>query len=550
MKYFLYAAVLILFLVDNVSIFAQNGYQKIKQYDTCIDVLEYHLELNLLNNFKSSRSRSFEGYEKIRLIVVSLPDSGKIWLHASSKSLKINKVEGGSDLIGHIGDRVYLKLRSDAKTGDTLSIEVYYTHNGSQDEAFYVSKGSIFTNNSPVEARDWFISKDHPIDKAVFSLKLLVQSDVIVGAVGLLAEEYDSLGGKVFHWRSQIPMATYLMVFSASVDYRVEKFNTISKLTGKTIPVELYWRSGESFDAVTYIGQVVPHMLDFFESRFGEYPFEKIAFATLTSDFPYGGMENQSFITLCSGCWYELLVVHEFAHQWFGDLVTPKTWSDLWLNEGFAEYMEAYWVEVWAPEGKKAYREVVEEFASYYFTMEPKEAISEESWEYDTPPGGILYNSALVYKKAACVVYMLREETGDENFFKILKQFMTNPKFKYANASTNDLVNLTNEVTGKDYTWFYDQWIYNPGHPVYKNSYDFIEDDGKDYLVYTFHQKENGQLYYQSTVEIKVVYKNGTSEVFKCFNSKNGEKFNFEVKPNVKSVIFDPENKIILKEVK
>ncbi|MBP9121804.1 MAG: M1 family metallopeptidase [Ignavibacteriaceae bacterium] len=550
MKRFLFVAVLILSQIPVVSIFAQGEYQKIKQYDTCIDVLEYQLEINLLNNFKSAESRSFNGYEKITLIIVSLPDSGKIWLHASSKSLKINKVEGQLDLIAQIGDRVYLKIPGEVKTGDTLTAGIYYSHNGSKDEAFYVSKGSVFTNNSPVEARDWFISKDHPIDKAVFSLKLLVPSDVKVGAVGLLEGEYDSLGGKVFHWKSNIPMATYLMVFSASNEYRIENFNTVSKLTGRTIPVELYWRNGESYDAVTYIGQVIPYMLDFFESRFGEYPFEKIAFATLTPDFPYGGMENQSFITLCSGCWYELLVVHEFAHQWFGDLITPSTWSDLWLNEGFAEFMEAYWVEVWAPDGKKAYREVVEEFASYYFTMEPKEAIFEESWEYNTPPGGILYNSALVYKKAACVVYMLREETGDENFFKILKQFTTNSEFKFANASTNDLVNLTNEITGKKYNWFFDQWIKHPGHPVYKNSYDFIEEDGKDYLVYTFTQKESDRLYYQSTVELKVIYKDGTSEIFKCFNSKNGEKFNFEVKPNVKSVIFDPENKIVLKEVK
>lgn len=550
MKRLIFGTVLILFQFITVSISAQGEYQKIKQYDTCIDVLEYQLEINLLNNFKSAESRSFDGFEKISLIVISQPDSGKIWLHASSKSLKINKVEGGLGLIGQIGDRVYLKLPDAVKTGDTLTADIYYSHNGSNDEAFYVSEGSVFTNNSPVEARDWFISKDHPIDKAVFSLKLLVPSDVIVGAVGLLVRQSDSLGGKVFHWKSNIPMSTYLMVFSASNEYRIEKFNTVSKLTGKTIPVELYWRNGESYDAVTYIGQVIPYMLDFFESRFGEYPFEKIAFATLTSDFPYGGMENQSFITLCSSCWYELLVVHEFAHQWFGDLITPSTWSDLWLNEGFAEFMEAYWVEVWAPEGKKAYREVVEEFASYYFTMEPKEAIFEESWEYNTPPGGILYNSALVYKKAACVVYMLREETGDENFFNILKQFTTNQKFKFANASTADLVNLTKEVTGKDYSWFFDQWIKQPGHPVYKNSYEFIESDGKDYIVYTFQQKDSERLYYQSTVELKVVYKNGTSETFKCFNSKNGEKFNFEVKPNVKSVIFDPENKIVLKEVK
>jgi len=115
LKRFLFVAVLILSQIPVVSIFAQGEYQKIKQYDTCIDVLEYQLEINLLNNFKSAESRSFNGYEKITLIIVSLPDSGKIWLHASSKSLKINKVEGQLDLVAQIGDRVYLKIPGEGK---------------------------------------------------------------------------------------------------------------------------------------------------------------------------------------------------------------------------------------------------------------------------------------------------------------------------------------------------------------------------------------------------------------------------------------------------
>ena len=521
--------------------------QSLPPYDESIDVLLYDLDLNLVENFTKNTHRSFEAKQEIRFVTGSLNTDRMIRFHASQASIIPVQIEG-AELVKHESGILYLRLAESISAGDTVTIKLRYSHSGVKDEGFFVSKGSVFTNNAPIEARDWFICNDHPSDKALFSISVTVPGDVIVGAVGQNEGITDTIGHKKWKWRSLIPMATYQMVFSASTDYKLKKSSVRSKLSGRDIPVELYWRKNENEREVNYIRDIIPIMLDFFEDHFGEYPFEKISFATLTSDFPYGGMENQSFITLCAGCWYDLLAVHEFAHQWFGDLITPANWEDIWLNEGFAEYMEAYWIETWTRPEDGQYKALIRDFANYYFIADPKEAISDSKWNTDIPPGEEFYNSALIYKKAACVIYMLREEVGKEKFFEILKRFTTDPALKFGNATTADFIKITNELTGKDYNWFFDQWLKHPGHPVYMNRFRFLSENGSDILEATFIQEGWERLYYQANFELKVQYNDGSSEVFTGFNSENGETFRFMVKPGADRVIFDPEEKIILKK--
>ena len=538
----------ILFLLLLAGLFSRLDAQSTVSPDTTIDVLSYYLELGLVDNFTKKNQRAFEGKETIRMVIRSIGSDRIFKLHATQSTI-IPLKASGAGFVKHAEGRLFLKLPPDTKQGDSITIVLNYRHSGAKDEGLFVSSGSVFTNNAPVEARDWFICNDHPADKALFSISVVVPANVTVGAVGLLEEVKDTTGGKKWTWRSIHPMATYQMVFSASSEYKVKKSSVRSKFSGRDIPVELYWRKKENEREVNYILEVVPVMLDFFEDHFGAYPFEKISFATLTSDFPYGGMENQSFITLCSGCWYDLLAVHEFAHQWFGDLITPANWEDVWLNEGFAEYMEAFWVERWTKPEDDQYRAVMRDFVNYYFISSPQEAISESKWNTSLPPGEEFYNPALIYKKAACVIYMLREEVGKEKFLKILKQYTTDPKLQFGNAKTSDFISVTNEVTGRDYNWFFDQWLKYPGHPVYVNRFRFLEENGVNILEATFIQEDWERLYYKSSFELQVKYEDGTSELFTGFNSGNGETFRFKVKPGADTVIFDPSEKIILKKV-
>ncbi len=538
---------LVLLFIFPLLVITHVNAQSLPARDTTIDVISYDLDLNLIDNFLKHSHRSFEGQEDIRFQVRTLAPGRIIWFHATQGSIVPGKVKG-AEFVKHESGRIYFQLPEDIKASDTVAISMEYSHSGAKNEGFFVSDGSVFTNNAPIEARDWFICNDHPSDKALFSISVSVPEGVTVGAVGLIENVTDTIGHKKWKWRSIYPMATYQMVFSASTEYKVKRSSVRSKLSGRDIPVEIYWRKKENEREVNYIQEVIPVMLEVFEDHFGEYPFEKIAFATLTSDFPYGGMENQSFITLCAGCWYDLLAVHEFAHQWFGDLITPRDWEDIWLNEGFAEYMEAYWIERWTRPEENHYMAVMKEFANYYFLVNPKDAISESKWNLNLPPGEEFYNSALIYKKAACVIHMLREETGKDKFFEILKRFTTEPRFKFGNASTADFIEITNQVTGKNYSWFFEQWLKHPGHPVYMNRNRFFQENGEDFLEVTFVQEDWERLYYKANFELEVKYSDGTSELFTGFNSENGEIFRFKVKPGADKVIFDPKEKILLKK--
>ncbi|MBK7380205.1 MAG: hypothetical protein IPJ03_14645 [Ignavibacteriales bacterium] len=141
-------------------------------------------------------------------------------------------------------------------------------------------------------------------------------------------------------------IATYLFVISGKVNYNLDLvyWHKLSN-PNDSIPLRFYWNQGENHSSVLQMEQVTLEMTDHYSTLFGEHPFEKNGFATLNSSFPWGGMENQTLTSLCPGCWSEGLISHEYAHQWFGDMITCATWANIWLNEGFATYSEALWIE-------------------------------------------------------------------------------------------------------------------------------------------------------------------------------------------------------------
>jgi aminopeptidase N len=288
-------------------------------------------------------------------------------------------------------------------------------------------------------------------------------------------------------------------------------------------------------------------MTDWYSEHFCEHPFQKNGFATLNNEFTWGGMENQTLTSLCPGCWYESLVAHEFAHQWFGDMITCGTWADIWLNEGFATWSEAFWYESYA--GYNAYKADINGDASYYLSNNPGWAISEPDWAVNTPPPNVMFNYAITYTKGACVLHLLRYVLGDSLFFSVLETYASDTSLQYQSAVIPDFMNIVNTVSGENYDWFFDQWIYEPNHPVYQNTYNYEELPGGFWEVNFFmSQIQTEPDFFKMPVEIRIRFSDNSDTVFTVMNEYNYQGYSWTFSKWPVNFQFDPYNQIVLKE--
>lgn len=533
--------ILIVLLFGN-AVLAQNTF----------DILSYKLNLNIFNCFKSPYPHSFSASNEITLTPVR--NITQIKLNAVNSSLIIDSVSGPVKSVSHLKNILTIDFNREILPDETTRLTIYYRHRDVKDKAFNVYKGMVFTDCEPDGARNWFPCNDSPDDKALINLSAKVPSSVLLGSNGRLADSTIKGDTIIYNWECIYPIATYLVSIIGKVNYNldiefIKKPDTESLIesTDNKLEMRYYWNEGENYNAIKNIKTIMRPLLYFFTEKFGQHPFEKNGFATVCygCDFPWGGMENQTLTTLGYNSWYESTVVHEFAHQWFGDLISPKSWADIWLNEGFATYMEALWNG--DRNGYKEYKQEIINLADFYKFTNPGWAISNPEWVNNPPDKEKLFNVSVTYYKGACILHQLRYVLGDSLFFKVIKSYATDTNFKYKNASIKDFSEKLNSVTGKNYDWFFNAWIYQPNHPVYKNKYSVSQDsEGKWILDYTVIQKQ--EKFFPMTFEIKIISEDGKGYIVKEFNEFNSQSFRFALNSKPKKVIFDPDNNIVLKE--
>ncbi len=511
------------------------------------DVLHYALNLDLYANFLSPYPKSFAG--SVTISCKAETTISTIELNASDFSLTIDSVAMAGKTFSRASNILTVTLNSLKSAGDTFTVKIFYRHNNVTDYAFYVSGGFVFTDCQPEGARSWFPCWDRPSDKATFELKAKTPSSVKLGSNGKLISTATNGDSAWFHWKSRDPISTYLIVISAKVGYNLDIVYW-KKLSdpNDSVPMYFYWNSGENAANLANIKSKIIPMTTYFSELFGEHPFEKNGFATLNSQFTWGGMENQTLTSLCPNCWGENLVSHEFGHQWFGDMITCGTWADLWLNEGFATYCEALWFEKTG--GYISYKNDIDGNASYYLSRNPGWSIYNPLWAKTTPGTSTLFNTAMTYMKGACVIHMLRYVLGDSVFFKAIKDYATDTiSFKYKNVVTADFVTKINESTGQNLQWFFDQWVYGPNHPVYQNKYSISQIDSANWNVkFVARQTQTNAGFFTMPIEIYVAFKNGSDTTIRVFNNSNDQIFNFQFKKQPTAVGFDVRDNIVLKQ--
>ncbi|MFJ7125293.1 M1 family metallopeptidase [Streptomyces sp. NPDC098101] len=305
----------------------------------------------------------------------------------------------------------------------------------------------------PDSAAWWFPSNDHPLDKATFDVSVSVPAGHQAISNGVLQSQSTALGRTRFNWRSDKPQATYLATLA------VGKFDITTDRTANGLPVlNAYSKDlGANAGAARASVERTAEVTEWLETVFGPYPFNALGgyVPNVTSGF---ALETQTrpFYSprqFANGANVSV-VVHEQAHQWYGDSVSVRDWKDIWINEGFARYSQWLWSE---KEGEGT----TQELADYVYALR---GADDPFWTVKPgDPGPENQFHGAVYDRGALALQALRNRIGDEAFFAILKGW---PKqFAHGNARVADFVRYAERVSGKPLAELFDTWLYQPSKP-------------------------------------------------------------------------------------
>lgn len=429
-----------------------------------IDVLHYDIDVTV-----DDVAQTIGGSVRITART-TFPNVTSLTLNLSPAMVLDSVLLSGSSVTAtRTGSVFAVPVAPSAAQGDILVITVYYhgtpPTSGFGSFAFSSQPNSttpwIWTLSEPYGAPDWWPCKDTPTDKAdSIDIRITCAQNLKAASQGRLISVVSHQPGKLtYHWRHRYPIATYLV--SITLTEYAEFSNWFVYGPTDSMEVVHYVLPSQLGLAQSLLPNVIS-MLEIFSNLFGLYPFitEKYGHA----QFGWGGgMEHQTMTSL--GGFSENLVAHELAHQWFGDMITMASWSDIWLNEGFATYSVALYHE--AKTGPAPYRS--------YMASQFGAAINASGTLFVTDTANIasLFNSNLVYAKGAVVLHMLRHVVGDSAFFNALKLYATNPRFRFSNASTADVQEMFEQASAMDLNYFFEQWIYGEGYPRYVFSWNW-----------------------------------------------------------------------------
>lgn len=294
----------------------------------------------------------------------------------------------------------------------------------------------------PYSAAAWFPVNDHPSDKATYDIEVTVPDGLAALSNGVPGEQSSADGRTTWRWAQRAPMASYLTTLVIG-DYRVETGTHAGKPIVTAVPESLA-ETGPEAVSLARTGEIA----DFLADRFGPYPFDSYGGVVVADQRVGYALETQSRPVygpafFLSGRPNFDVVVHELAHQWFGNSVAVTRWRDIWLNEGFATYAEWLWAE--HQEGRSLQR-----------AFESRYAVTDWSLPALDPGPEQMFGPA-VYQRGALTVHALRRTVGDDAFFAILRAWTAERRDGY--GSTDDLIELAERVSGAQLGDFFDAWL-------------------------------------------------------------------------------------------
>jgi aminopeptidase N len=427
-----------------------------------IDVQHYRFEIEV-----SDESDAISGKATIK--VKFLEDASQVKFDLVSpedeKGMRVFQVKQEDKTLrfNQSNDILSINLSKPAKKGEEQSFEINYM--GVPKDGLIISKNkfgdrTFFGDNWPNRAHNWLPCVDRPDDKAPFDFIVTAPAQYSIVSNGMKMGETlvgagsGKIGKRKSYWREVTPLSTKIMVIGVS-KFAMKLFPD----SPADVPVSAWVYVQDSAKGFYDYG-VAPSIVKFFSNYIAPFPYKKLANVQSTTIF--GGMENAGAIfyaeeSVTGDRKWEDVIAHEIAHQWFGDMVSEKSFAHLWLSEGFASYLTNIYIE------QKYGRDSMNKKMARDKATVIRFAATNDHPIVDSTSDLMSLLNPNSYQKGNWVLHMLRNEVGDTVFRKIIQSYYQH--YKGSNADSRDFEAVAESVSGKELTWFFDQWLYRPGVP-------------------------------------------------------------------------------------
>ncbi len=370
----------------------------------------------------------------------------------------------------HDADVLAIDLDVPGRSGERRSVTVTYAGvpaSGLRAGPNRYGERTFFSDNWPNRARNWLPTVDHPYDKATSEMVVTAPAHYQVVSNGLLVEQTDGPGQtRRTHWRQSVPIATWLYVLG------VARFAVQHVDDFRGAPIQT-WVYPQDRDAGFHDFAVpTKQAMEYYHDRVGPFAYEKLA--NITSPVTGGGMEaataimyHESAVTGERTVRWRNVIIHEVAHQWWGNAVTESDWDDVWLSEGFATYFTLLFIE--HAYGRDEFVEGLRSSAERVFAQyadDPDYRIV-----HDDLDDMSRVTTGAIYQKGSWVLHMLRGTMGDQAFWEGIRAYYA--RHMNANATTGDFRRAMEEASGLDLEAFFQQWLYSGGNPKLEGWWDY-----------------------------------------------------------------------------
>ncbi len=453
-------------------------------------------------------------------------------------SMHVDSIKAGNTQCAFVQNPsdVSITLDRPYAQGELISVVIYYqgipgsSGFGSFEFSAHGFEPWIWSLSEPYGAKDWWPCIDHPSDKAD-SMDMYARCDTAfkVGSNGrLLSVINNGDGTHTWHWHEGHPISTYLV--SVAITNYASFSNWFTYGPADSMEVLNYVLPEHLTSALSQLPRVVDE-LRIYSDLFGLYPFFDEKYGH--SEFGWGGgMEHQTMTSL--GGFSDYLTAHELSHQWFGDMITCRTWPNIWLNEGFATFCEHLYER--AEYGEASY------WSGITSNMADAKSSTASVYVADSGSVGSLFNWSRVYAKGSVVLHMLRHVLGDSDFFHSMYNYAHDPRFRFGTATTEDFQSVCEATSGKSLGYFFSEWIYGERYPQYVSRW-IVDSTGDGGFRVTIGISQStltaNPAYFTMPVDFKISAP-GHDTVVTLFNNAGSQIFTLTLSFKPTSVRLDP----------